>query len=147
MSRRFGLVTLCACLLTLLLAAPAAHAVDENGQLESPVLQSRYERLTKELRCLVCQNESVADSNAFLAKDLRRQVQEMLVAGKTDQQILDFMTARYGEFVRYNPPLEAKTMLLWGAPFILLVIGMIAIYRIMRRRTQMPIDDDPEQSH
>ena len=109
---RAGIVAVCVCLLTLILAATSARAVDENGQLESPVLQSRYERLTKELRCLVCQNESVADSNAFLAKDLRRQVQEMLVAGKTDQQILDFMTARYGEFVRYNPPLEPKTMLL-----------------------------------
>lgn len=140
---RAGIVAVCVCLLTLILAATSARAVDENGQLESPVLQSRYERLTKELRCLVCQNESVADSNAFLAKDLRRQVQEMLVAGKTDQQILDFMTARYGEFVRYNPPLEPKTMLLWSAPFILLLIGIVTIYRIMRRRTQMPIDDDP----
>lgn len=134
------------CLFTLTVAATVAHAVDENGQLESPALQSRYERLTKELRCLVCQNESVADSNAFLARDLRRQVQEMLVAGKSDPEILDFMTARYGEFVRYNPPLEPKTALLWGAPFILLVIGIVAIYRIMRRRTQMPIDDEPELS-
>ena len=143
---RCGFPAVSACLLTLILAAPAAHAVDENGQLESPVLQSRYEQLTKELRCLVCQNESVADSSAFLAKDLRRQVQEMLVAGKTDQQILDFMTARYGEFVRYNPPLEPKTILLWGAPFILLLIGIFTIYRIMRRRTQMPIDDESDQS-
>lgn len=143
---RAGIIALCVCLLTLVLAATSARAVDENGQLESPVLQSRYEHLTKELRCLVCQNESVADSNAFLAKDLRRQVQEMLVAGKTDQEILDFMTARYGEFVRYNPPLEPKTMLLWGAPFILLLIGIVTIYRIMRRRTRMPIDDEPELS-
>lgn len=140
---RVGPVALCACLLILIVVATGARAVDENGQLENPVLQSRYESLTKDLRCLVCQNESVADSSAFLAKDLRRQVQEMLVAGKSDQQILDFMTARYGEFVRYNPPLEPKTMLLWGAPFILLLIGIVTIYRIMRRRTQMPIDDEP----
>ena len=134
------------CMVTSMLVASAGYAVDDNGQLESPILQSRYESLTKDLRCLVCQNESVADSNAFLAKDLRRQVQEMLVGGKSDQEILDFMTARYGEFVRYNPPLEPKTMLLWGAPFILLMIGIVTIYRIMRRRSQMPIEDDTELS-
>jgi cytochrome c-type biogenesis protein CcmH len=127
----------------MLLAVTAARAVDEHGQLEDPVLQSRYERLTKELRCLVCQNESVADSNAFLARDLRTQVQEMLTAGKTDEQILDFMTARYGEFVRYNPPLEPKTMLLWGAPFFMLALGILVIWRITKRRSTMPLDDDP----
>jgi cytochrome c-type biogenesis protein CcmH len=86
--------------LSMLLMLPLARAVDEHGQLEDPVLQSRYERLTKELRCLVCQNESIADSGAFLARDLRTQVQEMLAAGKSDDEILNFMTARYGEFVR-----------------------------------------------
>ncbi len=140
---RWSLAIACLGLMTLLLGATGARAVDDKGQLEDPALQSRYERLTKELRCLVCQNESVADSNAFLARDLRTQVQEMLSAGKTDAQILEFMTARYGEFVLYNPPLEAKTVLLWGAPFILLLIGIVTIYRIMRRRTQMPIDDEP----
>jgi cytochrome c-type biogenesis protein CcmH len=127
----------------MLLALPAARAVDEHGQLEDPVLQSRYERLTKELRCLVCQNESIADSGAFLARDLRTQVQEMLTAGKSDEQILDFMSARYGEFVRYNPPLEPKTVLLWGAPFFMLALGVLIIWRITKRRSAMPLDDDP----
>jgi cytochrome c-type biogenesis protein CcmH len=135
---------------TLLLAIStlpmSARAVDEAGQLENPALQLRYENLTKELRCLVCQNESVADSNAFLARDLRKQVQEMLVAGKTDAEILDFMTARYGEFVRYSPPLEPKTALLWGAPFILLGVGLVVIFRVMRNRSRMPLDDDAEKA-
>ena len=104
------------CILILGSMSMTARAVDEAGQLQNPALQARYENLTKELRCLVCQNESVADSNAFLARDLRKQVQEMLVAGKTDADILDFMTARYGEFVRYNPPLEPKTCLLYTSP-------------------------------
>ncbi len=129
--------------LLLVFVALAARAVDEHGQLEDPALQARYERLTSELRCLVCQNESVADSNAFLARDLRGQVQQMLTAGKSDDQILDFMTARYGEFVRYNPPLEPKTAVLWGAPFVLLAIGILVVWRIMRRRAAMPLDDEP----
>ncbi|MFO1465180.1 MAG: cytochrome c-type biogenesis protein [Steroidobacteraceae bacterium] len=129
--------------LLLLFVALAARAVDEHGQLEDPALQARYERLTSELRCLVCQNESVADSNAFLARDLRGQVQQMLTAGKSDEQILDFMTERYGEFVRYNPPLEPKTAVLWGAPFVLLAVGILVVWRIMRRRAAMPLDDEP----
>ncbi len=127
--------------IALVLVGTGAWAVDANGQLEDPALQARFESITKDLRCLVCQNESVADSNASLADDLRRQVREMLVAGKTDAEIFDYMTARYGEFVRYNPPLEAKTYLIWGAPFLLLLAGAIIIYRIMRVRSRLPIDD------
>jgi cytochrome c-type biogenesis protein CcmH len=128
--------------LALVIMGGAAWGVDANGQLEDPALQARFESITKDLRCLVCQNESVADSNASLADDLRRQVREMLVAGKTDAQIFDFMTARYGEFVRYNPPLEGKTYLIWGAPFLLLLVGVGIVYRIMRERARMPIDDE-----
>jgi cytochrome c-type biogenesis protein CcmH len=128
--------------IALLLIVGAAWCVDVNGQLEDPALQARFESITKDLRCLVCQNESVADSNATLADDLRRQVREMLVAGKTDQEIFDFMTARYGEFVRYNPALEGKTYLIWGAPFLLLLAGTGIVYRIMRVRSRMPLDDE-----
>ena len=130
--------------------APAASAdagarpsVDANGQLTDPALQERYEHITGQLRCLVCQNESIADSNVELASDLRRQVREMLVAGKSNEAIFDFMTDRYGEFVRFSPPLEPKTLLIWGAPFIVLLLGVAIIVSIVRRRSRMPLDDEP----
>jgi cytochrome c-type biogenesis protein CcmH len=132
-----------AVLLVVLASGRAAHALDANGQLEDPALEARYESIAKDLRCLVCQNESVADSNAQLAGDLRRQVREMLVAGKSDDEIFKFMTDRYGEFVRFNPPLEAKTLLIWGAPFIALLLGVAVIYRVVRQRSRMPLDDEP----
>jgi cytochrome c-type biogenesis protein CcmH len=126
-------------------ADPAADAaVDANGQLQDRVLQSRFEHITLQLRCLVCQNESIADSNVELAADLRRQVREMLVAGKSDDAIFDFMTDRYGEFVRFSPPLEPKTLAIWGAPFIVLLLGGVIIYRVARQRSRMPLDDEPE---
>jgi cytochrome c-type biogenesis protein CcmH len=121
----------------------AMQAVDANGQLEDHALQARFERITQELRCLVCQNESIADSNVELAGDLRRQVREMLLAGKGDDAIFKFMTDRYGEFVRFSPPLEPKTLLIWGAPFIMLLLGGLIIYRVARQRSRMPLDDEP----
>ncbi len=123
--------------------ADMSMSVDANGQLVDHALQARFERIAGQLRCLVCQNESIADSNVELAADLRRQVREMLVAGKTDDAIFDFMTDRYGEFVRFNPPLEPKTLLIWGAPFIMLLLGGVIIYRVMRQRSRMPLDDGP----
>jgi cytochrome c-type biogenesis protein CcmH len=119
----------------------SAGAVDLNGQLEDPALQSRFESIAKELRCLVCQNESIADSNAELAVDLRRQVREMLVAGKSDDAIFKYMTDRYGDFVRFAPPLGPKTFLIWGAPFIVLILGVGIIFRVMRQRSRMPLDE------
>jgi cytochrome c-type biogenesis protein CcmH len=126
-------------------AAPPAEAngVDANGQLVNRALQTRFERIAGELRCLVCQNESIADSNVELAADLRRQVREMLVAGKSDDAIFKFMTDRYGEFVRFSPPLEPKTLLIWGAPFIMLLLGGVIIFRVARQRSRMPLDDEP----
>ena len=126
-----------------LLAGAPARALDANGQIEDPVLQARFEHIAKDLRCLVCQNESIADSNVELASDLRRQVREMLVAGKSDDAIFHFMTDRYGEFVRFNPPLEPKTLLIWGAPFLVLLLGVVIIFRIVRRRSRMSLDDEP----
>jgi cytochrome c-type biogenesis protein CcmH len=123
--------------------APPGAAVDVYGELRDPGLQGRFERITHDLRCLVCQNESIADSNVELAADLRRQVREMLVAGQSDDAIFRFMTDRYGEFVRFNPPLETKTLLIWGAPFIMLILGAVIIVRIVRQRSRMPLDDEP----
>jgi cytochrome c-type biogenesis protein CcmH len=121
----------------------AVEGVDANGQLEDRALQSRFERIASELRCLQCQNETIADSNAELAVDLRRQVREMLIAGKSDDAIFEFMTNRYGEFVRFKPPLEFKTVFIWGAPFFMLLLGGVIIYRIVRHRSRMPVDDEP----
>jgi cytochrome c-type biogenesis protein CcmH len=125
------------------IALAADQALDANGQFADQALQVRFERIAKELRCLVCQNESIADSNADLAGDLRRQVREMLIAGKSDDAIYDFMTDRYGEFVRFSPPLEPKTLLIWGAPFLMLLLGGAIVFRIARQRSRMPLDDEP----
>jgi cytochrome c-type biogenesis protein CcmH len=139
--RIYNLWLLIVCVLAFTAAGAVALATDANGQLEDPALQARFESITKNLRCLVCQNESVADSNAQLAGDLRRQVRDMLVAGKSDDDIFKFMTDRYGDFVRFNTPLEPKTLLIWGAPFILMVVGSFIVVRIARQRAQMPIDE------
>ena len=132
-----------ALLLGLITAAVSlgVGAVDINGQLEDPALQARFESIAKELRCLVCQNESIADSNADLAVDLRRQVREMLVAGKSDDDIFKYMTDRYGDFVRFAPPLSPKTSLIWGAPFIALLLGAGIVFRVARQRSRMPLDE------
>jgi len=122
-------------------AEPPAADLDAHGQLQNPELQARFERIAKELRCLQCQNESIADSNADLARDLRRQVREMLVAGKSDDAIFAFMTDRYGEFVRFAPPLTPKTALIWGAPFVMLLLGGTIVYRVARQRSRMPLDE------
>ena len=134
----------------LVLAAIAGSAlgaadstVNTYGEIANPALQARYEHVTQDLRCLVCQNESIADSNVELASDLRRQVREMLIAGKSDDEIFKFMTDRYGEFVRFNPPLTPKTWLIWGAPFIMVVVGAIVIIRVARHRARLPVDDEP----
>ena len=109
-------------------------AVDTERAFDDPALQSRYEQVTRELRCLVCQNETIADSNATLAQDLRKQVREMIAAGKTDDEIRDYMLARYGDFVLYKPRMTGKNFLLWAAPALFLVIGILAAVIFIRRR-------------
>ncbi|HEX3396458.1 MAG TPA: cytochrome c-type biogenesis protein [Steroidobacteraceae bacterium] len=122
--------------------APApSPAWDDHSQLQDPKLQRRFERITKELRCLQCQNESIADSPVDLAADLRRQVREMLIAGRSDDAIFKFMTDRYGEFVRFAPPLSPKTALIWGAPFFMLLLGGAIVFRVVRQRSRMPIEE------
>jgi cytochrome c-type biogenesis protein CcmH len=128
---------------TLALGAGAAapSGLDEQGQLQDSALQERFERITKELRCLVCQNESIADSNVELAGNLRRQVRDMLLAHQSDDAIFKFMTDRYGDFVRFSPPLEPKTLFIWGAPFVMVLFGGFIVMRIARQRAHMPIDE------
>jgi cytochrome c-type biogenesis protein CcmH len=105
-----------------------------------PALEKRMLSLAAELRCLVCQNQTIADSTAPLAEDLRRQVREMLARGESDKQIIDFMTQRYGDFVLYRPPLKGTTALLWFGPFALLLGGLTIFIVVLRRRARMSAD-------
>jgi len=131
-----------AVVLTLALAAslgvPRALATDAAPTEKDPVAQARAVRLSETLRCLVCQNQTIADSNAELAVDLRRQVREQIAAGRSDDEIITYMTDRYGDFVLYRPPVKATTILLWGGPLLLLAIGAFALVRIMRERRSVP---------
>jgi cytochrome c-type biogenesis protein CcmH len=122
----------------LALAAPAAPAKEAAPEAADPVLEARMTRITSELRCLVCQNQTIADSHADLAVDLRRQTRELLVQGKTDREVIEYMTARYGDFVLYRPPLQANTGLLWFGPAAMLLAGAGILVLILRRRSRMP---------
>lgn len=116
---------------------PPARAVDSEPPFSNPVMQRRYEGLIQDFRCLVCFDENIANSNALLAADFRKQVHDMIAAGKSDRQIKDFMVDRYGDFVLYRPPVQPSTWLLWGGPFVLLLIGLIVLIFILRRRARM----------
>src|SRR5580698_10925345 len=121
-----------------LLAPAAAWAVQPDEMLPDPVLEARARALSKELRCMVCQNESIDDSEAPLAHDLRVLVRERLKAGDNDTQVLDFLVARYGEFVLLRPRLAWHNAVLWGVPPAVLLIGIIAIVVVIRRRRAAP---------
>jgi cytochrome c-type biogenesis protein CcmH len=113
-------------------------------QMPTPELQARYEGLTHELRCMQCQNEAIADSPVDLAADLRRQVRDMLLAGKSDQDVREFMAARYGDFILFRPRFAPRTAWLWLAPGVLLLVGALVSWRIVRARTALvPLDHEP----
>ncbi len=131
-------------LATLLVLSPAA-AIDTGKAFDDPELQARYDKLISEVRCLKCQNQSIKDSNVFLASDLRREIRRLIDEGKTDAEIVDFLVTRYGEFALYRPRTTGKTLVLWLAPFLLLLFGGFAMYRVVRHRMSMPIDDDAAQ--
>jgi len=136
----------------LLAVSAAASARDAPPEAADPALEARMVRITSELRCLVCQNQTIADSNAALAADLRRETRELLKQGKTDAEVVDYMTARYGDFVLYRPPLRATTMLLWFGPALLLAVGGTVLVVVLRKRSRMsadafePDEDDLERS-
>lgn len=121
-------------LLFALLAPTVALAVTPDEMLKDPALEARARNLSQELRCLVCQNQDIDDSQAELAHDLRVLVRERLKAGDSDQQVLDFLVARYGEFVLLRPRFELHTLLLWGLPPLALIAGMVGLFVAMRRR-------------
>ncbi|MGQ0694558.1 MAG: cytochrome c-type biogenesis protein [Nitrospiraceae bacterium] len=121
--------------LTMMLLMPGLVWAQEAKPLaEDPVAEARLKRLAVELRCLVCQNQTLADSNAPLAEDLRREVREMIAKDMSDKDIIDFLVARYGDFVLYRPPLKATTTLLWIGPFLLLLACATALVLALRRR-------------
>jgi cytochrome c-type biogenesis protein CcmH len=105
-----------------------------------PVLEERVMKLSKELRCLVCQNETLADSRADLAEDLRVQIREQMKAGKSDKEIVAYLTARYGKFILYNPPIDPTTYLLWFGPFVLLLLGLLLLFRYLKQRREAIIE-------
>jgi cytochrome c-type biogenesis protein CcmH len=125
-----------------LLCMQLAFAIDSAPAFTDRAQQERYERVIRELRCLVCRSETIADSNATLASDLRRQVREMMAAGKSDQEIFQHMVDRYGDYVLYKPPVTPRTWLLWGAPILLLVGGGAIAAFVIARKSQLP-DTDP----
>ena len=140
-----------ALLIASFLVAGSALAIDAE-RLDDPALQDRYEKLLHELRCLVCQNETIADSNATLAADLRSELREMMKAGKSDAEIRAFLTERYGDFVLYMPPVTPRTWLLWAAPALLLFGGaaVAALVVVRRARTARAnpaaLEEEPDNS-
>ncbi len=126
-------------LIALLLSGPA-WAGEARPLADDPAAEARLKHLAVELRCLVCQNQTLADSNAPLAEDLRREVREMIAKDMSDKEIIDFLVARYGDFVLYRPPLKATTTLLWVGPFVLLTVGASALVITLRRRARKVVD-------
>lgn len=132
--------TLSLLLLSSLIAAKPAWSQEASPLETNAVVEVQVQRLSEELRCLVCQNQTLADSHAELAQDLKQEIREMATKGMSDQAIIDYLVARYGDFVRYRPPLKATTALLWLGPFALLLAGAIGLVVMLRRREKMTVD-------
>ena len=129
--------------LCLALAVHLAPAGEALPLAADPVAEKRLRQLSENLRCLVCQNQSIADSHAELADDLRREIRNMIKDGRSDEEIIDFMVARYGDFVLYLPPFKATTALLWVGPLLLLLVGLLSMGCYLKRRSQRVTDDAP----
>jgi cytochrome c-type biogenesis protein CcmH len=126
----------------LLVLSPTVFAIDSAPAFEDPAQQARYTDLINRLRCVTCRGYSIADSNIELASDLRRQVRELMAQGKSDDEIFQFMTDRYGDYILYNPPLVGRTWILWAAPIVLLLAGVIGALIVISRKSRLP-DTDP----
>ncbi len=137
-------------LLEIMVSNPVL-AKEATPMAKDPVLEEKVNTVSAELRCLVCQNQTIADSDAALAVDLKNQVREMLSSGKTEVQVIDYMVERYGDFVRYRPPIKATTMLLWFGPALFLVIGGTLLFINLKRRSKQVVssptlsDDESKQ--
>ena len=140
-----------AVLAACLALAPLAGAVDSGQRFTDAAEQARYERVIRDLRCLVCRSESIADSNAPLAADLRREVESLIRAGRSDQEIYAFMTERYGDFVLLQPPVAPRTWLLWAAPALFLAGGIAVVLVVVGRRARAAranpdaLDEEPDR--
>ncbi len=126
--------------LMLLACFSAGVAKEAQPSAADPVLEERLQKLSKELRCLVCQNETLADSRVDLALDLKGQIREQMKAGKSDQEIINYLTARYGKFILYNPPVDPTTYLLWFGPFVLLLAGLWVLFRYLKQRRELIVE-------
>jgi len=139
-----------AAVLFLVLGVPlTVAAIDTDKAFDDPELQARYEKIISEVRCLKCQNQTIKDSNAFLAGDLRREIRRLLSEGKTDAEVYAFLVDRYGEFALYRPRMHGVTLWLWLAPGVFLLFGGFVVFRVLRKRMSMPIevdDDAPSDS-
>src|SRR5689334_720108 len=141
------LIAILAVLLLAVLAAPAAHAVQPDEIMADPVKEARARELSRELRCMVCQNQSIDDSDAPLARDLRLLVRERIATGDSDSQVIDFLVARYGEFVLLKPRFTPHTLLLWLLPPLALIGGGLALWFYSRRRSNAGSTADPSLLH
>ena len=121
-----------------------AKAIDTDIAFEDPELQARYEAIIDEVRCVQCQNQTIKDSNALIAMDLRREIRRLMGEGMTDAEVYDFLVARYGEFVLYRPRMSGISLVLWIAPAVFLLFGAIVVVRVLRKRTSMPLDVDDD---
>jgi len=134
-----GFIPIVLALLVVSLPSPATIDV---YQFDDPEKEALYKKLTGELRCTVCQNQAIAESNADLAKDLRRKTYEMISAGKDEQFVLDFMTQRFGDFILFRPPFQSNTLALWIGPFIILIVAVFFLIKFIRRSTDdVPLTD------
>lgn len=130
--KKYLIAFLLAC--SFLLAASATLAGEAKPLADDPAIEARLKAMSAELRCLVCQNTTLADSNAPLAEDLRKEIRVQLRAGKSDEEVVNYLVARYGDFVRYRPPVNNSTALLWFGPFALLLIGAFVLYRVLKKQ-------------
>jgi len=138
------LIGACACVLVLLASAPPALAIDP-VQMPTPELQARYLALIQEFRCPVCQNETLADSNEDVAGEVRRQIRTMLLQGKTDAQIRDYLVSRYSEFILFKPEYSLRNAWLWLLPVALLALGTVVALRVIRARAALVGEDDDQE--
>ena len=140
MPRRFA--SCAVAMVLLVLGVTNAFAIDTGKAFDDPEMQGRYEHIIAEVRCLKCQNQTIKDSNAFLAADLKREIRRMLGEGMSDAEIYDFLVERYGEFALYRPRASGKTLFLWIAPGVFLLGGAFLLVQVVRRRMTLPIDKD-----